>query len=119
MRVERELMRGAGPLAVMKLLERSEMYGYEILDALSRRTDGVLEMGQSTLYPLLYNLESKGLIEGQWRVGGSGEGAARDRKYYRLTSKGRRRLARDTSQWQALARAMAAMGVLNATGGGA
>ncbi|MEP0845666.1 MAG: helix-turn-helix transcriptional regulator, partial [Phycisphaerae bacterium] len=63
MRVERELMRGAGPVAVLKLLERREMYGYELVDALSRKSDGVLAMGQSTLYPLLYNLEAKGLIE--------------------------------------------------------
>ena len=49
--------------AFLKLLERGEMYGYEIIDALSKKTQGVLEMGQSTLYPLLYNLEAKGLIE--------------------------------------------------------
>src|SRR5689334_3757799 len=91
MRIERELMRGAGPVAVLKLLERSEMYGYQLVEALAQRTEGVLDMGQSTLYPLLYNLEAKGLIEATWRDGDSG----RERKYYRLTSKGKRRLADD------------------------
>ena len=108
MRIERELMRGAGPLAVLKLLDRGEMYGYELVERLAERTDGVLAMGQSTLYPLLYNLEAKGLISARWDA----ERAARPRKYYQLTTKGRRRLERDTEQWQAVTRAMKALGVL-------
>ncbi len=107
MRIERELMRGAGPLAVLKLLERGEMYGYELVEALNRRTDGVLDMGQATLYPLLYNLEAKGYLEGIWREADSG----RDRKYYRLTGSGKKRLAHDTRQFQALSRALAGLGV--------
>ncbi len=108
MRIERELMRGAGPVAVLKLLQRGEMYGYELVEALASRSAGVLAMGQSTLYPMLYNLEAKGLIEGVWREADSG----RDRKYYRLTDRGRTRLAEDTRQWRALAIAMAGLGVL-------
>jgi PadR family transcriptional regulator PadR len=107
MKLESELLRGAGPLAVLKLLERSEMYGYQLVEALSRKTDGVLEMGQSTLYPLLYNLEAKGLIEGAWRTAESG----RDRKYYRLTPGGRKRLASASKQWRALAAAMEMLGL--------
>ena len=107
MRIESELLRGAGPLAVLKLLERSEMYGYQLVEALARRTDGVLALGQSTLYPLLYNLEAKGLIEADWRTAESG----RDRKYYRLTGSGRKRLASDTKQWQALSAAMGSLGL--------
>jgi PadR family transcriptional regulator PadR len=56
MKLERELMRGAGPTAVMKLLSKRAMYGYELVEALNERTQGVLAMGQSTLYPMLYNL---------------------------------------------------------------
>ncbi len=112
-------MRGAGPTAVLKLLERGEMYGYEIVDALSRRTEGVLAMGQSTLYPLLYNLEAKGLVTSRWQQPGEGgtgqEGASRPRKYYALTSKGRTKLASDQSQWGALAGALRSLGVLDAT----
>jgi PadR family transcriptional regulator PadR len=111
MRIERELMRGAGPTAVLRLLSASEMYGYELVEALSRQTDGVLAMGQSTLYPLLYNLEAKGLIEATWHEADNG----RDRKYYRLTGKGKKRLKADTEQWNALASAMQAIGVLTAT----
>lgn len=109
MRLESELMRGAGPVAVLKLLERKEMYGYELADALASRSEGVLDMGQSTLYPLLYNLEAKGLIESDRRTADNG----RERKYYRLTSKGRRRLADDMDAWKRLVTAMSAIGVLN------
>lgn len=108
MRIERELMRGAGPVAVLKLLERGEMYGYELVQTLAERSGGVLEMGQSTLYPMLYNLEAKGLILSRWDASDSG----RKRKYYRLTDKGRRRLAEDSQQWQAIARAMAVLQII-------
>ncbi|MFT3685902.1 MAG: PadR family transcriptional regulator [Phycisphaerales bacterium] len=113
MRAERELMRGAGPVAVMKLLESGPMYGYQLGEALARRSAGVLDMGQSTLYPMLYNLEAKGLIEAFWQEGPSDEGG-RERKYYRLTDKGKARLARDVAQWEHIAKAMTALGVIGA-----
>ena len=108
MRVERELMRGAGPVAVLRLLEPGEMYGYELADALGKRTDGVLAMGHSTLYPLLYNLEAKKLIASRWRRAESN----RRRRYYALTDRGRKRLAAERVQWKALVGALARIGVL-------
>jgi PadR family transcriptional regulator PadR len=112
-KIERELIRGAGPLAVLKLLDRGEMYGYELVEQLALKTSGVLGMGQSTLYPMLYNLEAQGLITGVWRSSEqTGEG--RDRKYYKLTGKGRTRLAKDTEEFQRLTGAMTALGILPA-----
>ncbi len=108
MRIERELMRGAGPVAVLQLLERRPMYGYELVEALSERTDGVLAMGQSTLYPLLYNLEAKDFICGDWRESESG----RQRKYYTLTKKGVARLHSERKQWRDLVAAMKGLGLL-------
>ena len=106
MKLERELMRGAGPTAVMQLLSGGEKYGYELVEALSRKSNGVLAMGQSTLYPMLYNLEAKGLIRSRLDESGT-----RPRRYYRLTSKGEKKLAADTKQWQALLEALASLGV--------
>lgn len=108
MRIERELMRGAGPLAVLKLLEKGEMYGYELVEALDKQSGGVLDMGQSTLYPMLYNLEAKGLIEATWRD----DESARPRKYYKLTPKGKKRLAADAQQWRSLVEVMARLGIV-------
>lgn len=108
MRIERELMRGAGPVAVMRLLEGGEKYGYELIKLLDRQSQGVLAMGQSTLYPMLYNLEAKGLIAS--RVEKSENG--RPRKYYRLTDKGKKQLVRDRKQWEALSAAMGNLGLI-------
>ncbi len=107
MRVERELMRGAGPFAVMKLLRRREMYGYELVEALSVQNDGVLAMGQSMLYPMLYNLQAKGYVASHWREGENGW----QRRYYALTRRGLQRLTVETRQWQTLVNAIAALGV--------
>ena len=109
MRIERELMRGAGPVAVLKLLQKRQMYGYELVEQITARTEGILAMGQSTLYPMLYNLEAKNLIEAEWRDAPNG----RERKYYRLTAKGKKRLARDTAQWEAVVQAMQSLGVVS------
>lgn len=110
MRIERELMRGAGPVAVLRLLQGGERYGYELIELLERQSNGVLAMGQSTLYPLLYNLEAKGWVSSRTETVESG----RTRKYYRLTDKGRRRLAEECKQWQAVTAAMGKLGVLGA-----
>ena len=107
MRIDRDLMRGAGPVAVLKLLERRPMYGYELVEALASKTNGVLDMGQSTLYPMLYNLEAKGLIEATWQTGESG----RERKYYELTKDGAAKLKEDSKQWASLIQAMKALGL--------
>lgn len=108
MQIQRELIRGAGPLAVLQLLRRRDMYGYELAEALSRRTDGVLAMGQSTLYPLLYNLESKRLVESRWEAAPSG----RKRRYYRLTERGLAVLEARRAQWQELFEAMVGLGLV-------
>ena len=99
-------MRGAGPVAVLQLLSVDEMYGYELVEALSRQTGGVLAMGQSTLYPMLYNLEAKKLVTSRLD-----ESGPRPRRYYRLTVKGKRQLSRDAAQWRALVEALATLGI--------
>jgi len=109
MKVERELIRGAGPVAVLQLLKRREMYGYELAETLSRRTAGVLAMGQSTLYPLLYSLEAKRLVESRWAESPSG----RKRRYYRLTDKGAALLDQRRAEWRELFEAMAGIGVVS------
>lgn len=100
-------MRGAGPLAVLKLLDEREMYGYELAEALDKQSEGVLALGHSTLYPLLYNLESKGLI--QQRATRVAQG--RSRKYYGPTDTGRAWLRENEAQWADLVAAMAKLGL--------
>jgi PadR family transcriptional regulator PadR len=110
--VHTELIRGAGPVAVLQLLAAREMYGYELVGALDEQTAGVLAMGQSTLYPMLYHMEAKGLIRGRWRKSESG----RRRKYYGMTAAGQTALRRHREEWRDLFGAMRDIGLL---GGGA
>ena len=107
MKLEREMMRGAGPTAVMQLLVSGEMYGYQLVESLASRSEGVFELGQSTLYPMLYNLESKGLVASREKKGPNG----RQRRYYRLTSKGKKKLSADRQQWAELVKGMNALGL--------
>lgn len=107
MKLEREMMRGAGPTAVMHLLSEQEMYGYELIEALTRQSNGIFTLGQSTLYPMLYNLESKGLVLSRDKTGPNG----RRRRYYRLTAKGKKKLESDRQQWSSLVEAMGALGL--------
>ena len=86
----------------MMLLEGGEKYGYELVQLMDRHSNGVLAMGQSTLYPLLYNLEAKGLVASRMDESESG----RPRKYYRLTRKGKQELVKHRKQWEALTAAM-------------
>ena len=92
--IERELLTGAGLIAVMRLLETGEKYGYELVDGLTTQTGGYLAMNQSALYPMLYNLEAMGHVVS--RVDRSG---SRPRRYYRLTEKGKARLIKDI-EWR-------------------
>lgn len=107
MKLEREMMRGAGPTAVLQLLSEGEMYGYQIIESLTQRSQGVFELGQSTLYPMLYNLEAKGLVTSSKKPGPNG----RERRYYQMTTKGKKRLVTDRQQWAALVKGMGALGV--------
>ena len=98
MRFERELLKGVAPVVVLEVLSRGAMYGYELSEALAQRSRNVLTLGRGTLYPLLYNLEAKGLVTAEV-VEKPGE---RKRRYYSITSRGRGHLARQQRQIQQL-----------------
>ena len=106
MAADDQFIRGAGMLAVLKVLEGGELYGYAIVEALGRTKGEALHLGQSTVYPMLYNLEAKGLVAARWDESGS-----RPRKYYRLTPEGTKRLATDAATWHRLTTAMGALGL--------
>jgi len=103
---ENQFIRGAGMLAVLKVLEGGELYGYAIVEALAKTKGSALHLGQATVYPMLYNLEAKGLVKARWD-----ESGPRPRKYYSLTKAGKTRLADDTEEWSAVTRAMASLGL--------
>ena len=94
--LERELKRGSAEVLILALLDERPRHGYEIGRLIGERSDGAITFHVASLYPTLYRLEDKGLLEGRW-VEKSGQ---RRRRYYRLTPAGRRVLASQRSTWQ-------------------
>ena len=98
MKFERELMKGVAPMITLEVLSRGKMYGYELSTAIEKRSQGIFTLGKGTLYPLLYNLEAKGLIGSEWEC----EEGKRNRKFYSITSKGTKLLTAQKSEWASL-----------------
>ena len=94
--LERELKRGSTELLILSLLEERDRHGYELARLIDERSGGAISFRVASLYPTLYRMEDKGMIEGRW-VEKSGQ---RRRRYYRLTKAGRRTLASQRSVWQ-------------------
>ena len=88
-KLERELKRGSAELLILALLEERQRHGYEIGQLIASRSDGAISFHVTSLYPTLYRLEDRGLIEGRW-VERAGQ---RRRRYYKLTRTGRQTLA--------------------------
>lgn len=91
----RELKKGSTEILVLSLLEHRARHGYEIGKQIETRSRGRLKFRIGSLYPILCRLEDRGLVSGRW-VERPGE---RRRRYYRLTTAGRRALARERSVW--------------------
>ncbi|HLW51977.1 MAG TPA: PadR family transcriptional regulator [Candidatus Angelobacter sp.] len=98
----REWKKGSTELLVLSLVEGRPRHGYEIAKLIQARSQGALRFHAASLYPLLYRLERKGLIEGRW-VEKAGQ---RRRRCYTLTLAGRNRLAEQRRGWRAFIRAV-------------
>lgn len=94
-------MNGVPELLILRLLEETEMYGYEIVQALRDRTDAVIAPGEGVVYPVLHALEHAGALRSRRKTVGG-----RSRIYYSVTKTGTRRFAEMTTQWTAVAGAI-------------
>ncbi len=103
MRFDKELLKGATETMVLAILAEKPSHGYELVERLRHRSEGIFQMGEGTLYPLLYKLEARGWIQGRWEPG-TGQ---RRRRVYQITAGGRRQLDERCAQWQELSRGMA------------
>jgi transcriptional regulator len=98
----RELKKGNAELLILSLIEHRPRHGYEISKLIESRSKGSLRFNVASFYPLLYRLEQRGLIQGRW-VEKAGE---RRRRYYRLTTQGRKVLKEQRSMWRDFVEAM-------------
>lgn len=83
MEIDRSLLTGSTTMLILKLLEQKDMYGYEMIEQLSKQSQNTFSLKAGTLYPLLHNLEVKGMVQSY-----DSEGHGRMRKYYKLTNDG-------------------------------
>lgn len=102
MELEKSLVSGSMTLLVLKLLEDGDLYGYQMIAELRRRSDDTFRLRAGTLYPLLHGLEEKGLVSAYERTADSGKA----RRYYHLTRQGRDALREKEDAWNTYARAV-------------
>jgi transcriptional regulator len=93
--LQKELKRGSTELLILALLDERQRHGYEISRLIEERSSGAIRFHAASLYPTLYRLEDRRLIEGRW-VERAGQ---RRRRCYRLTPAGRKVLAEQRSVW--------------------
>src|SRR5271155_4270260 len=98
-----ELLQGTLDLLILRTLLLGPVHGHAIAKAIEFRSDEVLQVEQGSLYPALHRLIKRGWITFEE---GTSENYRRA-KFYRLTAKGRRQLAVETSKWNRLAGAIA------------
>jgi len=93
--LEKEVKRGSTEMLILALIEERARHGYEIAKLIETRSEGVLQFHVASLYPLLYRMEKRGLIQGRW-VEKAGE---RRRRFYKLTPEGKKVLAEQRQTW--------------------
>ena len=83
-------------MIILALLEERARHGYELAKLIETQSQSRLQFHVASLYPMLYRLERKKLVEGRW-VEKAGE---RRRRFYRLTPLGRRTLGEQRRSWR-------------------
>ena len=99
-----DILKGQLELVALASLRSGPRHGYAIIKELRERSGGKLDVLEGTLYPALHRLEQAGLVKSSWSTE-----AGRRRRVYELTTKGRRELGAQESEWRAFARALDAV----------
>jgi PadR family transcriptional regulator, regulatory protein PadR len=108
-----DLLPGTLDLLILKAVSLGPLHGYGVLLRIEQISNGALLVEQGALYPALYRLERRGLLDSEWDVSDNNRRA----KYYTLTAAGRRALRDETADWDRTVTAMTA--ALRANAGGA
>ena len=101
MKINKELAKGSHELILLKLLSRKDMYGYQLIQEMALLSEDVFRMSQGSLYPFLHTLEDRGFIDSYTQMENG-----RERRYYRLTTAGRKALEDKEAQWFVYVKAM-------------
>src|SRR5215467_916655 len=101
MRERAELLQGTLDLLILKSLALGTLHGWAISKRLRQLSSDALDVGQGSLYPALYRLESRGWIASEKGLAENG----REVRFYKLTGAGRKQFMKERWQWQAFAAA--------------
>ena len=96
------VLHGTLEALVLKTLTWGPRHGYGIVKWIEDATGGTVLVEEGTLYPALYRMERRGWIDAEWGTSELGRKA----KFYRLTARGRKRLADETAAWARLSAAV-------------
>lgn len=96
MKTEKGWVAGSTVMLVLGLLREQDMYGYQIIGELEKRSEKVFAMKEGTLYPVLHALEQDGAVESYL----ADSTAGKKRKYYRITPEGRKQLEGKRREWE-------------------
>lgn len=97
-----DVVRARGPFLVLLSLKDGPKHGYEIASHIKDKGEGFFSISFGSLYPVLHKLEKDSLIKGAWEEIGD----AKNKKVYALTSKGRKTLENEVTQYQGLIRVL-------------
>ena len=101
MKVNKNMVSGNSAMLVLKLLSEKDMYGYEMIDALAKRSNNIFEFKVGALYPMLHGMVQSGYLESY-----NQEVNGKLRKYYRITPNGKKYLERMIEEWNAYRNAL-------------
>jgi PadR family transcriptional regulator PadR len=90
------LTKNCNETLILAILTRGKKHGYQLALEVEEKSEGYFMFNHGTLYPILHKLEKEGLVDGAWEH----EGQKRKRKYYILTTKGRKYLTAQKLEWQ-------------------
>lgn len=96
MAIDKSLLSGSTTMLILKLLELKDMYGYQMIEDLEKKSNNAFSLKAGTLYPLLHSLEQKGMVESY----DSSADNLRLRKYYTITKNGLKLLKDKKSEWK-------------------
>lgn len=106
----KEIKKGGTKLSLLSLLRSGDRYGYDLINELHRRTNGIIAIKESNAYPALHSMESDGLIKSYWQ---ETEAGLPPRKYYSITPKGEALLVEMIREWKSYVMAMNRVWVVN------
>jgi transcriptional regulator len=103
--MEGEMLKGHLDTIVLGALESNSAHGYAVIEEIRRRSQGVFDLPEGTIYPALHRLEALGLLKSSWSTSEAG----RRRRVYALTKRGTKALAERRDTWARFSRAVGAV----------